>query len=93
MQTALGRGAVEGTCQLDLESAAAVNRTGTLYQELLLDLDQLLATDGAFLLGPWLDRARRLGGEGSDRAGGNETTRPIVCGNEAMKVFLLIHVG
>eukprot|EP01050_Picozoa_sp_SAG11_P009784 SAG11_NODE_945_length_6430_cov_8.027800_1_plen_178_part_00 len=46
-----------------------MNRTGTLYQELLLDLDQLLATDGAFLLGPWLDRARRLGGDATDCTG------------------------
>eukprot|EP01046_Picozoa_sp_COSAG06_P093276 COSAG06_NODE_39472_length_412_cov_0.814696_1_plen_86_part_10 len=41
--------------------AAAVNRTGSLYEELLLDLDQLLATDSAFMLGPCLDSARALG--------------------------------
>ena len=46
--------------------APDVNRTGTLYEELLLDLDKLLATDSAFLLGPWLDSARRLGGTATD---------------------------
>jgi hypothetical protein len=46
--------------------AAAVNRTGSLYEELLLDLDQLLATDSAFMLGPWLDSARALGANATD---------------------------
>ena len=48
------------------DAAGNVNRTGTLYVELLLDLDTLLATDTAFLLGPWLDSARRLGGNATD---------------------------
>jgi hypothetical protein len=43
-----------------------VNRTGNLYEELLLDLDDLLATDTAFMLGPWLDAARKLGGNATD---------------------------
>jgi hypothetical protein len=38
-----------------------VSRTGALYEELLLDLDRLLAIDSAFLLGPWLASARKLG--------------------------------
>ena len=50
-------------------TATAVNRTGALYEELLLDLDKLLATDSAFLLGPWLDSARRLGGTATDCTG------------------------
>ena len=53
----------------DLENAAGANRTGALYEELLLDLDELLATDSAFLLGPWLDSARRLGGNATDCTG------------------------
>ena len=36
--------------------------SGTLYEDLLLDLDRLLATDTAFMLGPWLESARTLGG-------------------------------
>ena len=50
-------------------SARDLNRTGTLYEDLLLDLDKLLATDSAFLLGPWLDSARRLGGNATDCTG------------------------
>jgi alpha-N-acetylglucosaminidase len=46
--------------------AARVNRTGALYEQLLLDLDQLLATDSASMLGPWLARARALGGDATD---------------------------
>jgi alpha-N-acetylglucosaminidase len=49
-----------------LENPADVNRTGALYVELLLDLDKLLATDTAFMLGPWLASARRLGGTATD---------------------------
>lgn len=51
------------------KSAADINRTAALYEELLLDLDSLLATDSAFLLGPWLDSARRLGGNATDCTG------------------------
>lgn len=36
-------------------------RTGDAYIELLEDVDTLVATDSAFLVGPWLDSARRLG--------------------------------
>eukprot|EP01052_Picozoa_sp_SAG31_P001184 SAG31_NODE_39_length_31377_cov_5.971482_15_plen_665_part_00 len=52
--------------QLD---AVRVNHTGALYEQLLLDLDQLLATDSAFMLGPWLARARALGGDATDCTG------------------------
>ena len=48
------------------DDSAAVNRTGALYVELLLDIDRLLATDRAFLLGPWLESARKLGGNATD---------------------------
>ena len=52
-----------------LVSQASVNRTGTLYEDLLLDLDRLLATDTAFMLGPWLASARALGGDATDCTG------------------------
>jgi hypothetical protein len=42
-------------------NSAALNRTGRAYVELLLDLDGLVATDAAFLLGPWLRDARAWG--------------------------------
>ena len=45
---------------------AAIDRSATLFIELLADLDKLLATDPAFQLGPWLERARRLGGNYTD---------------------------
>ena len=41
--------------------ADELRATGALYITLLNDLDSLLATDRAFLLGPWLESARRLG--------------------------------
>jgi alpha-N-acetylglucosaminidase len=46
--------------------AGRVNRTGALYGDLLRDLDKLLATDTAFMLGPWLASARKLGGDATD---------------------------
>ena len=45
---------------------ARLNATGQLYVRVLRDLDTLLATDQAFLLGSWLQRARRLGGNATD---------------------------
>ena len=47
-------------------SAADINAAGGLFVELLGDLDQLLATDAAFMLGPWLASARKLGGSATD---------------------------
>ena len=46
--------------------SAAINGTGALFVQLLADLERLLATDAAFLLGPWLAAARRLGGGATD---------------------------
>ena len=43
-----------------------MKETGNLFIELLQDLDRLLATDAAFMLGPWLEGARRIGGDGTD---------------------------
>jgi alpha-N-acetylglucosaminidase len=42
-------------------NASRVDATGALYTELLGDLDALLATDGAFLLGPVVASARAWG--------------------------------
>ena len=47
-------------------SAPRIKETGALYTALLRDLDQLLATDPAFLLGSWLAEARKLGGNAMD---------------------------
>ena len=47
-------------------SAPRIKETGSLYTALLRDLDQLLATDPAFLLGSWLAEARKLGGNATD---------------------------
>jgi len=47
-------------------SADAVSRTGNLYVELLRDLDTLVATDQAFLLGSWITMARRFGENATD---------------------------
>jgi alpha-N-acetylglucosaminidase len=47
-------------------NADRANRTGTRYGDLLRDLDSLLATDTAFMLGPWLASARKLAGDATD---------------------------
>ena len=47
-------------------SAARIDETATHFTELLRDLERLLATDPAFMLGPWLEAARRLGGNATD---------------------------
>ena len=47
-------------------SAQRINATGALFVELLTDLEQLLSTDTAFMLGPWLASARKLGGTATD---------------------------
>ena len=44
----------------------AVKATGTFYSTLLRDIDELVATDSAFLLGPWIAMARGLGGGAMD---------------------------
>ena len=45
----------EGVCHSNFNlSASRITKTGGLYVALLRDLDELLATDSAFLLGTWL---------------------------------------
>ena len=45
---------------------ALVKATGVFYAELLRDIDALVATDSAFLLGPWIAMARGLSGGATD---------------------------
>jgi len=58
---ALNFSAALGAEKLD---AAAVAASGAFYAELLRDIDALVATDSAFLLGPWLEMARALADDG-----------------------------
>ncbi len=53
-------------------NSAALEQTGRLYIELLDDLDTLVGTDQAFLLGSWLLMARKLGSNASDCIGFKE---------------------
>ena len=48
--------------------AARVAASGQLYVDLLLDVDALVGTDSAFMLGPWLQTARAWGANASDCA-------------------------
>ena len=50
-------------------TAVRINATGAAFVELLADLEQLLGTDTAFMLGPWLASARALGGSATDCVG------------------------
>ena len=47
-------------------NASLLSLTGYLYIELLKDFDTLVATDSAFLLGPWLETAKAWGSSSSD---------------------------
>jgi alpha-N-acetylglucosaminidase len=55
--------AIDRTPALD---AGEVEATGRLYAQVLLDLDTLVGTDSAFMLGPWLASARQIGGNATD---------------------------
>ena len=56
----LGNGTTVGV------DAAECARAGNLYVELMLDLDTLVGTDQAFLLGSWLKMARQFAGDGAE---------------------------
>lgn len=43
-----------------------VEAAGGLYAQVLMDVDTLVGTDPAFMLGPWLESARKLGGNATD---------------------------
>ena len=43
--------------------------SGGLYVQILEDLDALVATDTAFLLGPWLEMARSKAAAGANDCG------------------------
>ena len=49
-----------------------ITRTGSFYTDVLNDADTLVGTNRAFLLGPWIDMARRLD------SGENDCTTPIL---------------
>jgi len=49
--------------------ADQVNKTGELYIDILRDVDTLVATDSAFMLGPWISMARNLSAAGDDDCG------------------------
>jgi hypothetical protein len=59
--------------------ASRVTATAELFTGVLGELERLLGTDSAFMLGPWLASARKLGGSATDcvglRIGKKETGR------------------
>ena len=46
--------------------ASAIKTTGDYYVEVLNDIDTLVGTDEAFMLGPWIEMARRFGENATD---------------------------
>lgn len=46
--------------------AALIESTGTLYSNILDDIDALVATESGFLLGPWIEMARYFGENSTD---------------------------
>jgi alpha-N-acetylglucosaminidase len=57
---------------------ARVTQTGQLYIDLLADIDQLVATDSAFLLGPYIEAARAWGASSND-CFVDSPANPIAC--------------
>ena len=47
-------------------AAPAIEASGAAFVELLADMETLLSTDTAFMLGPWLASASKLGGAATD---------------------------
>jgi hypothetical protein len=45
---------------------AEINRTSSAYLQVLIDMDTLVATDSAFLIGPWISAARSWGASSED---------------------------
>ena len=43
-----------------LKSGQRINETAQVYAQVLSDIDELVATDSAFLLGSWLKMAMRV---------------------------------
>lgn len=60
---------------------ALLTSTGHFYAQLLEDVDTLVATDTAFLLGPWIASARRWGNSSP-----NASSAPADCGNSAVGI-------
>ena len=60
---------------------AAVKATGEFYAMLLRDIDELVATDSAFLLGPWIAMARGLGGGATDCVADDPDRFPSISGD------------
>jgi len=52
-------------------NSTSVKSIGDTYVQLLLDVDTLVGTDQAFLLGSWIDMARNIGPSGATDCGGN----------------------
>ena len=61
-------------------SAPRVTATGEAYLDLLDDLDELVGTESAFLLGPWLQAARDLAGvAGEEDCAITDGSQPLPC--------------
>ena len=45
---------------------SGIKMTGDYYVQVLNDIDALVGTDTAFLLGPWIEMARRFGENATD---------------------------
>jgi alpha-N-acetylglucosaminidase len=58
--------------------AQRISATGQLYIDLLADVDQLVATESAFLLGPYIAAARAWGSSSNDCVIG-DASHPVAC--------------
>lgn len=60
--------------------AGRISATGAAYIDLLLDVDTLVGSDTAFLLGPWLQAARGWGAGADDCVAGDVDMDCVSCG-------------
>lgn len=64
-----------GAAKMD---AAKVQATGEYYAEVLNDVDALVGTDSAFLVGPWIEMAKLFGENATDCVPSSMTDYPTI---------------
>jgi alpha-N-acetylglucosaminidase len=51
----------------DKQNASALKSNADEFLELLADMESLLSTDSRFMLGPWLEMAKSVGGTDEEK--------------------------
>ena len=67
------------TAAVSAIDASAIKTTGDYYVQVLNDIDTLVATDEAFLIGAWIEMARKFGENATDCDGTGYATATTFC--------------